>query len=123
MSNLNISNIGNGALIEKANADIEKILQNILDLNTSPIQKRKLTLTITFVPYEDRSGANIVYETKNTLAPFKPGTTRIAVGQTSEGIVLVQEINKDAMIGQSTIDTETGEVNEPVVPNKLIKIK
>ena len=93
MSNLNISNIGNGALIEKANADIEKILQNILDLNTSPIQKRKLTLTI------------------------------IAVGQTSEGIVLVQEINKDAMIGQSTIDTETGEVNEPVVPNKLIKIK
>jgi hypothetical protein len=122
MENLNIANIAGGALVEQVDAEINKVLNNILDPNTNPIKKRKITVTLTFLPSEDRT-ADVVFETKSTIVPIKPGLTRIAYDKDSNGSILAEELRRGAMTGQATIDLETGEVLEAKVPSKVINIK
>lgn len=49
--NLNLSQLANGGIQEKINSELEKVLDNIMDPNTSPKEKRKLVITLTFPPY------------------------------------------------------------------------
>lgn len=46
--NLNLSQLANGGIQEKINSELEKVLDNIMDPNTSPKEKRKLVITLTF---------------------------------------------------------------------------
>lgn len=70
---LNIGNINNGAIPElfaKLNA---QIMDNIRDANTTPTKKRKMQITVTYAPSADRKSAQVMLDTKLTLAP--PETT------------------------------------------------
>jgi hypothetical protein len=44
---IDLNTFANGALAERANEELQKILENIADPNTDAKKKRKLTLTIT----------------------------------------------------------------------------
>ena len=51
---LNIGNICGGAVPERFDREVYELFANIMDLNTDPEQKRKLTVTFTFTPSKDR---------------------------------------------------------------------
>lgn len=43
-----------GAILERVDYEMGKVLDNILDINTKPDAKRKITLNLTLTPAADR---------------------------------------------------------------------
>ena len=84
-----------GALIEQVNAEFAKVSANILDLNTDPKKVRKITLTVTFRPDENREFIGWEAQAKSTLAPVMPVATRFFLGTDKDGTPVATEITRD----------------------------
>lgn len=107
-----ILQMARGAIQERADYEITRIIDNILDCNTKATAKRKLTLTIEFSPDDERQNITVGVVAKSTLAPTVPVMTSLYV--TGDTVVeMVPQIP-----GQYTMDG--GEQEEPQVL-KLIK--
>jgi hypothetical protein len=65
---LNIGNICNGAVPEVFERELGEVLKNIGDANTDPEQKRKILIEFTFLPFKDRSGAQIEFKCSSKTA-------------------------------------------------------
>ena len=74
-----------GAIKERVDYDVIKVVDNILDVNTKAKAKRKITLTIEFVPDEDRQKISISVTSKATLCPTNPVSTALAFVPNPEG--------------------------------------
>ncbi|MEN6312752.1 MAG: replication terminator protein [Clostridiaceae bacterium] len=119
MDKLNIANIARGALLERADIEIDNVLKNILDKNTDWRKARKVTLEIGFKPTdESRENVFVELKAKSTVSPYNPVLTQLFVGKDNDGRVVAEEHirNKDVIPGQTGIpcDKETGEIIEPI---------
>jgi hypothetical protein len=104
-----------GALIGQLNQEIEKVVQNIYDPNTDAKKARKLALTLTFKPTEDRSLASVSIQTKSTLQPVIPVSTNIMIDRDMDtGMVVAAEL-RNKLPGQMEISTDNPE--QPEVKN------
>lgn len=70
-----ILQMAHGAFMERADYEMSRIMENILDVNTPAKDKRKLTITMEFKPDETRQNIAVNTTAKSTLAPTKPVTT------------------------------------------------
>lgn len=70
-----ILQMARGAFQERVDLEMSKVMDNILDPNTSPTQKRKLTMTIEFAPDDSRSNITVNVAVKSALAPTVPART------------------------------------------------
>lgn len=108
-----------GAFMERVDLEMAKVIDNILDPNTKPTQKRKLTLTIEFSPDDERRNIGVDFTVKNTLAPMVPARTTLWVaGENSTGECQVVEMVPQVP-GQMSLD---GEEQEAPASLKIIKI-
>ena len=57
MQVMDLTKIANGALVEKAQAAIEQVVQNMTDVNTPYKTKRSVTIKMTFAQDEERETA------------------------------------------------------------------
>ena len=115
-----------GVLTEKVNMDLEKIVENILDPNTSETKKRKLTINISFSPNSGRDLVDVDITTKTILAPVEGVNTKIVIGKDLKtGKVAMEEWNKQIpgqMVLQG-VDTETGEILPVETENKVLDLR
>ena len=51
---LTLANLGDGAALEKFNAELEKVFADIMDPNTEATEPRSITMKIIFKPDEER---------------------------------------------------------------------
>lgn len=109
--NIDLNTFANGALAERANEELQKILENIADPNTDAKKKRKLTLTITLAADKKRDVILTNVLAKSTLAPADEIEAKILMDLDNEGKVTGAEL-KSGMKGQTFIDVETGEIEE-----------
>lgn len=111
-----ILQMARGAIQERVDYEVAKAVDNILDLNTDPTAKRKITLTIEMKPDENRQYIKISASAKSALAPVIPvGTTLgIAADPGTGEMVLVESTPQ--VPGQVGID---GSVQEAP---KILKI-
>jgi hypothetical protein len=65
---LSLSNLYQGAAIERFVHELQRVVDNIKDVNTDAEAKRKITLEVTFSPYSDRTGIEIEVNCKSTIA-------------------------------------------------------
>lgn len=121
----NISELQEGAVQEKVDAEVKKIMGNILDMNTEFKIKRKLTIDIMFESDESRKVISASTQVKSKLAPSTSVATTILAGRDYDtGIIQAAEL-KSAVPGQTFFDpvdnklkTDTGEeIEEPGVTN------
>ena len=73
-----ILDMATGAIKERVDYDVTKVIDNILDLNTKAQAKRKIVLTIEFVPDKDRKKIAISVTSKASLCPTNPVSTALA---------------------------------------------
>ena len=111
-----ILEMGHGIIMEMADAAMKDILKNIADPNTEPKKMRKITLTLKFVPNEDRSQITATSDAKLTLAPNKPQSVTLfnqayKDPETNEMKVRLQEVMAVAP-GQMSL---TGDIAIPEV--------
>ncbi|MEW6775350.1 MAG: hypothetical protein AB1405_03600 [Bdellovibrionota bacterium] len=65
-----LANIGGGGLPEKFEAELQKVLANIADINTDPEEKRRIVIKVTFEPSETRQEGNVRVSCESKLAPI-----------------------------------------------------
>ena len=78
---LTLTNLGNGGAVELFEEELGKLLENILDPNTDPKAKRKLSLEVTFAPNSDRNEVAIDVACKSKLAPMVSAAATVFVGR------------------------------------------
>lgn len=79
--NLTIDNIGLGAVSERFDEELVKVVGNILDHNTDPKVKRKINIELTIAPNQDnRELCSMAVKVSSKLAPSKTLVSALTVG-------------------------------------------
>ena len=103
-SAVSIVQMRGGAFLERADYEMAKIMNNIIDPNTKATAKRTLTLTFTLIPDDDRTNIGIDCVVKSKLASTNPVTTSLFVtGREGTGEVCAVE-NVPQIPGQTGMD-------------------
>lgn len=114
-----ILQMARGAFMERVDTEMSKVIDNILDANTKPTQKRKLTLTLELTPDDDRQNIMVNFAVKSQLAPMVPARTSLWVaGAMDTGEVTVVEMVPQVP-GQMSFD---GEEQDAPAALKIVKI-
>lgn len=74
-----ILEMSQGAILERVNYEMQRVIDNILDLNTKPDGKRKLTVSLELTPSADRRQITVKTTAKSTLVPTDPITTGLYI--------------------------------------------
>ncbi|MBS7221409.1 MAG: hypothetical protein KH033_08700 [Clostridiales bacterium] len=85
-----IVQMARGAIEERIDLEMTKVLENILDTNTKATAKRKLTVTFEIQPDDERQTLAVAATAKSTLAPTNPVATALYVGKVGEEIQAVE---------------------------------
>ncbi len=114
-----ILQMARGAFQERVDLEMTKVMDNILDANTKPTQKRKITMTMEFVPDDERQNIGVNVVVKSTLAPTIPAKTSLWVaGDNTSGECHVVEMVPQVP-GQMSMDSGEQEAPSSL---KLVKI-
>lgn len=115
MKHINIEQFSNGELTQQINREMEAVARNIADPNTEAKATRKITVTITLKPNEQRDFITTSITTKSTLAPTLGAVTALAVGKNLKtGEIEVGEIGNQIPGQMSMADVEPQQPDSPV---------
>lgn len=135
MELLKLEEFMGGALQERVNAAMKKVLENMQDPNTPYKVKRGITIKIGFTQNEDRDDAVVEMSVETKLASSSPVRTMMSIGKDLEtGETYAQEYGKQIRgqmsldldlpikkIDGNLVDTRTGEVLEN--NNKVVDLR
>lgn len=136
MKHINLEQFAGGKLSVQLNKALEKVTENIQDPNTDAQKVRKINVSISFRPNDERNFVATTVETKLSLAPELGATTALSMGRDLrtgevEAVEIFNQIpgqmNVEDVIGQEedepqkAFDPDTGEIYEP--SNKVIDLR
>lgn len=104
-----------GAVQERVDLEVSRVVDNILDINTEATAKRKITLTIELKPDKERQFITMAASAKSSLAPVIPIGTTLAITADGNGEMMIAEMTPQVP-GQVSLD---GAVQEAP---KILKI-
>ena len=88
-----ILEMSQGAILERVNYEMQRVIDNILDVNTKPDAKRKLTVTLVLTPSSDRKTITVQTTAKSTLVATDAITTGLFItNNPSSGEMVVAEM-------------------------------
>ncbi|MGM0228664.1 hypothetical protein IGJ28_000725 [Enterococcus sp. AZ091] len=106
-----LSELNEGALQERFNFELAQVAKNILDPNTDPEKKRKITIDITVLSDEYREGLVFDCQVKSKLAPRQNVTSKVIIGKNAKGEVVANEL-KSGQLGQMYFDPVDSELKD-----------
>lgn len=125
MNKVELKDLVGGALQEKFSKSFERVIENMLDVNTSYKNKRKITIQLDFTQNEARDDVHCEVAVVEKLAPQAAMSTSFAIGKNLQTDELYAEEYGKQIKGQmkledyapkteeingDVVDTETGEV-------------
>lgn len=105
-----------GALVERFNQELSKLMDNVFDMRTDPNKRRRISLIFDFKPNERRDAAEMSADVKIVTAPPTPLTQTVLMSISDDGHVRITE-RTEQIPGQ--IDFEGVEAPMP----KMIEFK
>lgn len=81
-----------GAIQERVDYEVSRVVDNLLDVNTDAKAKRKVTLTITMTTDENRRVVKVEASAKSALAPATPIDTSLVITADQNGEMMLAEI-------------------------------
>lgn len=136
MKHIDLEQFAGGKLSVQLNKALEKITENVQDPNTDAQKVRKINVSISFRPNDERNFVATTVETKLSLAPELGATTALSMGRDLrtgevEAVEIFNQIpgqmNVDDVIDQEedetpkAFDPDTGEIYEP--SSKVIDLR
>lgn len=136
MKHINIEQFSNGELTQQINREMEAVARNIADPNTEAKTSRKITVTITLKPNEQRDFITTSITTKSTLAPTLGAVTALGIrkdlksgdievgeiGNQIPGQMSMDDVQDSSLesggtveVDGKTVDAETGEIKSDKV--------
>ena len=92
-----------GALTERFNYEMRRVLQNVFDPNTKSKAKRQIQIVIDITPNENRNAAEFKVDVKSKIAPIEAVAQTVMLYQDDCGNVTATEITNQAP-GQIDMD-------------------
>lgn len=108
---IDLNTFADGAVSERFNLELQKVLENFADLNTDPTAKRQINLVVTLAGDEARDVILANVQAKTKLAPAKKLEAKIIMDYDEKGKITGSEL-KSGIKGQTYIDVESGEIQE-----------
>lgn len=138
MKHIDIEKFSNGELTHQINRELEAVARNIADPNTEAKATRKITVTITMKPNEQRDFITTSITTKSALAPTLGAVTALSVGKNLKtheiemaeignqipGQMSMEDLPQapadtgTVEVDGKTVDAETGEITGKVVDSR-----
>lgn len=87
-----ILQMAKGAIQERVDYEVTRVIDNILDVNTKPTEKRKVVLTIEMKPDESRHVITLSASAKSTLATTTAISSSLVITSDEDGKPMVAEI-------------------------------
>lgn len=87
-----ILQMAKGAIEERVDYEMNRVVDNILDRSTKATAKRKITLTIELTPDDNREVIGVSVTAKSTLAATNPVNTSLAIIADENGEMCVAEM-------------------------------
>lgn len=113
---LQFNNLAGGAVQERFNEGLQEVLDNVIDPNTDPKKARKITLTVTIKPNEERDMGAIGFDVKTSLVQSKAIVSSIIIDRNNQGQAVAAEVKK-TVPGQMSIEDYNEKSAKPnVVP-------
>lgn len=109
---IDLNTFAHGALAERFNIEVQRVLENIADPNTEGKKPRKVVITVTFVSNENRRTSDVSVQAKTTLAPAKDIESQLVIGYDNLGAVTGAEL-KSGEPDQMYIDKD-GDVSDHI---------
>lgn len=81
MKHFNLEEFAGGKLSVQLNKALEKVTENIQDPNTDAQKVRKINVSISLRPNDERNFVSTTVETKLSLAPELGATTALSMGR------------------------------------------
>ncbi len=81
-----------GALTERFNHEMERVLNNVFDQNTNPKAKRQIQIVIDIAPNERRDAAEFKVDVKSKIAPPVAIAQTVILHQDDDGNVTATEM-------------------------------
>ena len=81
-----------GAIQERVDYEVARVVDNLLDMNTEAKAKRKVVLTIVMATDDDRRVVKVEASAKSTLAPVTPIGTSLVITADGNGEMMLAEI-------------------------------
>ena len=81
-----------GAIQERVDYEVTRVVDNLLDMNTEAKAKRKVVLTIVMATDDDRRVVKVEASAKSTLAPVTPIGTSLVITADKNGEMMLAEI-------------------------------
>ena len=136
MKHINLEQFAGGKLSVQLNKALEKVTENIQDPNTDAQKVRKINVSISLRPDDERNFVSTTVETKLSIAPELGATTALSMGRDLrtgevEAIEIFNQIPGQMSVNdvidqeedepQKAFDPDTGEIYEP--SNKVIDLR
>src|SRR5690554_4481165 len=100
-----LNSFANGALAERFNEELLKILENIADPNTNPTRVRTLTIKVKLHADDERDMASALVEATSKLIPAKEAPTKLLIDLDKDGKVTGAEL-KSGIKGQTYFEED-----------------
>lgn len=113
MNKKRVLDMARGALMERADYELQKIIDNILDVNTEAGKKRKLTVTLEIVPDNTRTMVTVSATAKSVLVPTTPIQSAFYLSADQDGVPVMSEMLAESP--EQTIIPEVEEQAQPVI--------
>jgi hypothetical protein len=84
--------IGNGVLIELFDRELERVVADILDLNSEAEAKRTITIKVHILPDKDRGFGSVGLEVASALGKPKPAGSLMYFGRKNGKVIAVENI-------------------------------
>ena len=81
-----------GAIQERVDYEVTRVVDNLLDMNTEAKAKRKVVLTIVMTTDDDRRVVKVEASAKSALAPVTPIGTSLVITADGNGEMMLAEI-------------------------------
>lgn len=78
---IDLNKFADGAIAQKVERELERVIANIHDPNTEPEKKRKITITLTLSADEKREYIDTEVEVKSSLVPSKSASAKMIMGK------------------------------------------
>lgn len=98
---VSFASLANGAVIERADLELERVLSNIQDINTSAKVAREVNIKIKIKPSDDRGAGEVEIQATSKLAPVSKHVTQIYIGKDLLGRPEISEIIEGDLFDQA----------------------
>lgn len=110
--NLDIAALAYGEVKERIDIEMDKIADNILDMNTDPTKERKLVIEVGFTPDKSRSTVSTAIQVTSKLSKQDKAVTTMLIGRDhNTGFIEMNEL-KSGTPGQMYFDPEDSKLKD-----------